>query len=260
MLNKGLSLTPAEKREIAALEKLVIRAARTAGLILTRYFQRREYHVRSKGAAGLVTDADLAAEAAVIKILRAGRPHFAFLTEEGLAKNLRPTADPSFGRTSGRWIVDPLDGTTNFVHGFPMFCVSIGAEWQGRVVAGAIYHPVLREMYHAREGGGAWLGGKKRLHVSKTKQVADALLTTGFTYQKRKHLNVEMNAFRALSSRARAVRRPGSAALDLAYTARGVFDGFWERRLNPWDVAAGGIIVQEAGGVVTDFSGRPFHP
>jgi myo-inositol-1(or 4)-monophosphatase len=188
------------------------------------------------------------AEETCIKLLLKKFPDFGVLAEE---------SDPRVSRGQGRWVIDPLDGTTNFVHRFPMFCVSIAAEWNDQVVVGVIYHPILRDMVVAVRGQGAFLNGKP-IRVSKTRKLDDALLTTGFTYQKQKLLHREMGAFERLSQTARAVRRPGSAALDLAYTGRGVFDGFWERNLSPWDVAAGSLIVEEAGGKVTDFQGNPF--
>jgi myo-inositol-1(or 4)-monophosphatase len=209
----------------------------------------KSFQVREKPKAGLVTNADLEAEAAAVKILKKGCPGFSFLTEEN---------PPATGNVPGRWIIDPLDGTTNFVHGFPMFCVSIAAEWEGKLAVGVIHVPVLKETYIAVAGKGATLNGRK-LKVSKTTKLTDSLLTTGFTYRKDEWLHEEMLAFERLSKVARAVRRPGSAALDLAYVARGVFDGFWERRLNAWDIAAGVLLVREAGGKVTDFEGRDLH-
>lgn len=232
-------------------------AAKAAGKVLLKYFGKT-FEVREKLQAGLVTNADLEAEAAVIKILKKARPDFAFLAEESgqTAASKRKKGENSDSPSEGRWIIDPLDGTTNFVHGFPMFCVSIAAEWHGQIVAGVIHHPVLNEITWAVRGKGCWVG-KKQVHVSKTAKLKDSLLTTGFTYRKR-DLHLEMGPFDRLSGIARAIRRPGSAALDLAYTARGVFDGFWERNLAPWDVAAGLLLVEEAGGKVTDFSGNEF--
>lgn len=233
---------------LAELEKSTIEAALAAGDVIRHYFGKR-FKIGSKGALGLVTSADLGAEKAAIKILKKRHKGFSFLAEEsGLTESQR---------TDGRWILDPLDGTTNFVHGFPMFCVSIAAEYQGELAVGVIYHPILQDLYVAVKDQGACVNGEP-IHVSKTKHVKDSLLTTGFTYQKKEWLDKEMEAFERLSRIARATRRPGSAALDLAYTARGVFDGFWERRLAPWDTAAGALMVTEAGGRVTDFSGRPF--
>lgn len=229
------------------LLKSAITAAEASGKILKRHFGKK-LKISEKKDAGLVTNADLEAQDKSVSILRKARPDFGFLTEE---------ASPEKSRDLGRWIIDPLDGTTNFVHGFPMFCVSIAAEWDGELVAGVIYHPILDELYTATRGQGAFLNGK-RIRVSKTRRLKDSLLTTGFTYAKEQALTLEIESFENLSSIARAIRRPGSAALDLAYTARGVFDGFWERRLSPWDIAAGALIVTEAGGKVSDFSGNSF--
>lgn len=226
----------------------MIEAAHAAGRVLLKYYEKK-IGVREKKGAGLVTDADLESEAAAIRILKKARPDFGILTEE---------SPPTPSSSGGRWIIDPLDGTTNYVHRFPMFCVSIAAEWENEIVAGVIFHPILKETYVATRGGGAFLN-KKKLRVSSTRELSSSLLTTGFTYRKDEWLRAEMTAFEKLSKVARAIRRPGSAALDLAYTARGVFDGFWERRLSPWDVAAGALLVQEAGGKVTDFLGNPFR-
>ncbi len=237
--------SPKEKLKI---KKAIIEAALASGSILSKFFNRK-ITVNEKEGAGLVTNADLAAEAAALKILRKNFPSFEVLAEESapVAKKER--------NHSGRWIIDPLDGTTNFVHRFPMFCVSIAAEWEGELLAGAIYHPILKDLYVAVRGEGATLNQKK-ISVSKTSDLRDSLLTTGFTYRKGEFLKHEIDAFERLSGIARAIRRPGSAALDLAYTARGVFDGFWERSLSPWDIAAGALIVLEAGGKVSDFSGE----
>lgn len=227
----------------------MVKAALISGAILRKYYEHTKKHgkleIKEKLGAGLVTNADIESEEACVAYLRKLRPDFSFLTEEETAERLP---------ARGRWIIDPLDGTTNFVHGFPMFCVSLAAEWDGEIIAAVIEHPVLRETYTATLGGGAFLNGKK-ISVSKTETLSDSLLSTGFTYRKTELLHTEMEAFEKLSGTARAIRRPGSAALDLAYTARGVFDGFWERRLSPWDVAAGLLLVREAGGTVTDFMG-----
>lgn len=228
--------------------KGMVRAAKLSGIILRKYYERvvnSDLKVSEKVGAGLVTNADIESEKSCVRELRKLRKDFSFLTEE-------ETTAQSIAR--GRWIIDPLDGTTNFVHGFPMFCISLAAEWDGEIIAAVIEHPILRETYTATLGGGAFVNGKK-LKVSRTDRLEDSLLSTGFTYRKTELLHTEMVAFESLSKTARAIRRPGSAALDLAYTARGVFDGFWERRLSPWDVAAGLLLVREAGGQVTDFEG-----
>jgi myo-inositol-1(or 4)-monophosphatase len=235
------------KIPLRELRATAVAAALESGAVLKKHFGK-EIDVRSKGQAGLVTNADFESEEKCIKVLLKKFPQFGVLAEE---------SDPKKSESEGRWIIDPLDGTTNFVHRFPMFCVSIAAEWEEQVVVGVIYHPILNELWVAAKGKGVRLNGK-RITVSKTRKLSDSLLTTGFTYQKQKLLHREMGAFERLSQLARAVRRPGSAALDLAYTGRGVFDGFWERNLSPWDVAAGSLIVEEAGGKVTDFKGNPF--
>ncbi len=231
------------------LRDAAIEAAEAAGHELSKRF-KKALKISEKKNAGLVTDADLAAEAAAMRVLKRKAPHFGFLTEESAPE---PSAVPS----EGRWICDPLDGTTNFVHGFPMFCVSIAAEWRDETVVGVIHHPILKETYVAVRGKGAFLNGK-RIQVSKTQRIRDSLLTTGFTYRKTDWLRTEIRVFEKMSGMARAVRRPGSAALDLAYTASGVFDGFWERGLADWDMAAGALLVSEAGGKVTHFDGSPF--
>jgi len=238
-------ITPPDPKKLA---KVLIRASHAAGKVLMKHY-RKKLTLTEKPGAGLVSNADIAAEKVALKILRQARPDFGILTEESPAE-ISPGA--------GRFILDPLDGTTNFIHGFPMFCVSVAAEWDGQIVAGVIFHPTMAETYVATLGGGAFVNGK-RMRVSRTATLRDSLLTTGFTYRKDEWLREEMEAFERLSAIARAVRRPGSAALDLAYVARGSFDAFWERRLSPWDVAAGSLLVQEAGGKVTDFQGKPFR-
>jgi myo-inositol-1(or 4)-monophosphatase len=237
-----------EKSVPPALVKASIEAAQAAGDVLARHFGKK-LKISEKKGAGLVTNADFAAEKAALKVLKKKFPDFGILTEE---------SPPQPGHSEGRFVLDPLDGTTNFVHGFPMFCVSLAAEWQGQVVVGVIYHPIFKDTYLAVRGKGATVNGKK-MRISKTARLQDALLTTGFTYRKRELLHTEMDAFERLSGTCRAIRRPGSAALDLAYTARGVFDGFWERGLSAWDVAAGSLLVSEAGGKVTDLQGQPFR-
>jgi len=239
-------MTP-RKIPLRQLENAAVSAALAAGRVLRKHFGK-PISIREKDNLSLVTNADVEAEETSIKLLLKKFPDFGVLAEE---------SDPRRSRDLGRWIIDPLDGTTNFVHRFPMFCVSIAAEWDEKVVVGVIYHPILREMTVAVRGQGARCNGKL-IRVSKSRKLNESLLTTGFTYHKKTLLHREMGAFERLSGIARAVRRPGSAALDLAYTGRGVFDGFWERNLSPWDVAAGSLVVEEAGGKVTDFQGKPF--
>lgn len=240
------------------LLKAAIRASHEAGKVLCHYFEK-DISVQKKKDAGLVTIADTTAEKTVMKILSKAGPEFHYLAEE--SKPSKQAFIQAQKKNTPFWIIDPLDGTTNFVHGFPMFCVSIGGFWNGKLQLGVIYHPVLDETYYAVRGKGAFLitstGKKRRLQVSKTKQLSESLLTTGFfTYVKNYEMRKQMSTFAALTTESRGVRRPGSAALDLAYTARGVFDGYWEISLSPWDIAAGAVIVEEAGGTVTGLEGK----
>jgi myo-inositol-1(or 4)-monophosphatase len=230
--------------------KVAVDAALQAGAVIRRHYTRK-IEVREKGKLGLVTNVDFEAEDVALGVLKKAEPNFALLTEETHSNGVRAKGQ------EGLWIVDPLDGTTNFVHRFPMFCVTIAAEFQGEIVVGVTYHPILNELYTAVKGKGAFVN-KKRMWVSETKTLKNSLLATGFAYSERDLLKTEMTSFEKASRAARAVRRPGSAALDLAYTARGVFDGFWERYLSPWDVAAGSLLVSEAGGKVTNFAGKKF--
>lgn len=241
---------PKQKVSKKILLEGAVDAALKAGAVIRKYYSKK-IEVRSKGKLGLVTNADMEAEAVALKILKKCEPGFGLLTEETNSAGLQQK------HQTGMWIVDPLDGTTNFVHRFPMFCVTIAAEIEGQIEVAVTYHPILDELYTAIRGQGAYKNGQ-RMSVSSSKSIPECLLTTGFAYQARDSLSVEMKTFENLSRSARAVRRPGSAALDLAYTAAGVFDGFWERHLSPWDVAAGSLLVQEAGGKVTNFSGGKF--
>ena len=222
-----------------------IRTAREAGdLLLARVGLPLE--TREKGTRGdLVTESDRAAEALIVARLRAAYPDCTILGEEEGTYQ---------GSSDERWIVDPLDGTTNYAHGYPLFCVSIAYERAGMVTAAAIYAPAIGEMYAASLGAGAACN-ERRIAVSDTQTVADSLVCTGF-----KPANYERNGenFARLSRRAQGVRRDGSAALDLAFVAAGRFDAFWEFDLSPWDVAAGALIVREAGGTVSAIDGGPF--
>jgi myo-inositol-1(or 4)-monophosphatase len=243
-----LRMTTHDKKQIL---KTAMRAAKAGGAITVKYFRRLK-HVSEKRDAGLVSEADQQSEEKIRTMVKKAFPQHRFLGEEtGLTENLASTCD--------LWIVDPLDGTTNYVHGFPFFCVSIGFESEGKVQVGVVHAPLLGQTYWAVRGGGAFLNGRP-IGVSRTKVLDNSLLATGFSYQKKKLLQRELNDFKALSERVRGIRRCGSAALDLCMVASGVFDGFWERALAPWDTAAGSLIVREAGGLVTDFSGAPFHP
>jgi myo-inositol-1(or 4)-monophosphatase len=233
------------RAEVLALAE---RLARAAGAI-----QRDRYEtgvrIGTKSAPiDLVTEVDHACEALIVERLRAERPQDAVLAEEGSGGD-RPDAE-------WRWIVDPLDGTTNYAHGYPRFCVSIGVEHHGVRSVGAVYDPLLDELYTATRGGGAFLNGR-RLRVSEEADLSRALVATGFAYDVRQNPEDNLDHFGVFVKHARAVRRDGSAALDLCYLAAGRFDGFWELQLHPWDVAAGFLMVEEAGGRVSDRKGGP---
>ncbi len=220
-------------------------AAHEAGRIqLASYGKPVE--ITHKGVINLVTEVDHACEEAIVGRLGKAFPDHAILAEEGRL---------SAGDSNFRWIIDPLDGTTNYAHGYPKFCVSIALEHRGRVLLGVVFDPVLGEEFSAVRGEGATLNGRP-IHVSACKDLLKALLSTGFAYDIRENPDNNVDYFTAFIMAAQAVRRDGAAALDLGYTAMGRFDGFWELELKPWDVAAGGLIVREAGGRVTDFEGR----
>ena len=227
-----------------------------AGLLL-HDFHERGVRTEYKGDVDLVTEADRASEKLIVEKLRETFPKHGIYGEEGTRANL----DAEY-----RWYVDPLDGTTNFAHGFPYFCVSLGLEHRppglapdqdGEIVAGVIYQPVHNELFVAEKGSGAYLNGRQ-LHVSKTTHLQEALLATGFPSHKR-HENPNIHFYQQLTLRSHGVRRAGAAALDLAYTAAGRFDAYWEFNLNPWDTAAGALMVTEAGGKMSRFDGSPFR-
>jgi myo-inositol-1(or 4)-monophosphatase len=225
---------------------LAVRLARAAGAI-----QRERYEtgvrVRTKSAPiDLVTDVDHACEALIVETLKKERPGDAVLAEEGGGSDRTDAA--------WRWIIDPLDGTTNYAHGYPRFCVSIGVERANVRALGVVYDPLLDELYSATRGGGAFLNGR-RLQVSREDDLGRALVATGFAYDVRHNPDDNLDHFGSFVKHARAVRRDGSAALDLCYVAAGRFDGFWELQLHPWDVAAGFLIVEDAGGRVSDRAG-----
>lgn len=224
---------------------IAIRAARSAGNIITRHVDRLDsLTVQIKDRNDFVTEVDHQAEQEIISILRKAYPDHGILAEES-------------GSTSGNdyeWIIDPLDGTTNFLHGFPQFAVSIALRHKGRLEQGVVYDPMRQELFTATRGAGAMLNDR-RIRVSKQKELEGALLGTGFPFKAQQHLDAYLNMFRALFPQTAGIRRPGSAALDLAYIASGRLDGFWEIGLNTWDMAAGILLIQEAGGISSDFMG-----
>jgi myo-inositol-1(or 4)-monophosphatase len=221
--------------------------AREAGALLMGYFHQH-VKIEYKGDVDLVTIADRKSEALILERIRAKWPAHDVLGEEGA--RIETGSDY-------KWYVDPLDGTTNFAHGFPVFCVSLAIDYKGKRVAGVLYDPTRDELFSAELGSGAYLNGE-RMHVSATSNLAECLVATGFPSHKR-HKNPNIFFYHQITLKTHGVRRAGSAALDLANVASGRFDGFWEFNLNPWDTAAGVLIVEESGGRVTDFSGGPFQ-
>ena len=229
------------------IKETAIDAARKAGRMLKERLGNAGC-VEYKGAVDIVTEMDRRAEALIISRIRETFPDHGFLTEESAE------ITSASGR---RWIIDPLDGTTNYSHGFPMFCVSIAFEDSGGVATGVIYDPMLDELFVAEKGKGATLNGSP-VKVSSTDKLDKSLLATGFPYDLRTSENNNLDHFYNFAVRAQAIRRAGSAALDMCYIACGRFDGFWEMKLNPWDTAAGALMIEEAGGGLSDFSGGEF--
>ena len=222
-------------------------ARRAGGLILEG--QKSSLQVSRKGPTDLVTDYDLRSEQMLVKSIREAYPEDHIIAEEGTSSRAAST------EAEHLWLIDPIDGTTNYAHGIPFYSVSIGLMVKEHLVFGVVYDPSRDELFHASEGGGAWLGDQP-LQVSETRTLEDSLLVTGFPYDIRTNPNNNLNHFNRFALSTRAVRRLGSAALDLAYVAAGRFDGYWELRLNAWDWAAGVLLTQEAGGVVTTFTGN----
>ena len=224
-------------------------AAEEAGKILTGLFGQVK-RIEKKGKIDLVTEADLQSEKAILDIIGRTFPQDSILAEEAGEEN-RPS-----GRT---WIIDPLDGTTNFTHGFPFFAVSIALEAEEGGVLGVVHNPYTREHFEAVKGMGAFLNNK-RIHVSQTRRLQDALLATGFPYDVHENPHGVMKSLQEMVIRAQDIRRPGSAAMDLCYVAAGIYDGFWEERLKPWDTAAAAVIVREAGGEISTFENDSYTP
>ena len=226
------------------LQAIAIRAVKESGQI-QREWLARDKKIELKGEINLVTEVDKRCESRIIDIIKEAFPEHNILTEE--------TPMPE-GSSPYRWIIDPLDGTTNYAHGYPCFCTSVALELEGEICLGAIYDPLLDELFTAQQGKGAFLNGE-RISVSTTERLTNALICTGFPYDLRESPVNNVDHFNNFIMEARAVRRDGSAALDLCYVAAGRFDGFWELKLYAWDVAAGKLLVEEAGGLVTDFGG-----
>ncbi|MES2766684.1 MAG: inositol monophosphatase family protein [Bacteroidota bacterium] len=229
------------------LLQCAIEAAKTAGAILKEGFGTSFKTENKEGVHNLVTEYDHKAENAIIELIKSKFPSHTFLAEESGASGIK-----NLLKDHVRWIIDPLDGTVNFAHNIPIFCVSVAAELNGEIVAGAIYQPITDELFTAFKGGGAFLNGKK-IEVTTTDLLKDSILVTGFPYNVSENPHGCIDHFSALLKLGLPVRRLGSAAIDLAYVAAGRFDGFWEVRLQPWDVAAGWLIVEEAGGKMSHY-------
>ena len=232
----------------SALLNIMVTAAFKAGRSLTRDFGEVEnLQVSVKGPADFVTNADKSAEKIVHDELHKARPTYGFLMEEG-------------GEITGsdgqhRWIIDPLDGTTNFMHGIPLFAVAIALQRGDEIVASVIYNPITEELFVAEKGGGAWLDDKKRLRVAGRKHLADSIVSTGIKTTGTPIDAQQLRQMAVISPATAGIRRTGSASTDLAWLAAGRFDGFWEARLSPWDVAPGWLMLREAGGTMTDYAG-----
>ncbi|HNV04149.1 MAG TPA: inositol monophosphatase family protein [Vicinamibacterales bacterium] len=246
-MSSSAASMPLDPRFLATAIDIVLRAGEIQLATLARGLT-----IGLKGEIDLVTDADLAAERMCRDVLASRFPSHAILAEE-LGGSV--PAPPASGCC---WIFDPIDGTTNYAHGLPIFCASLALEIDGRVEVAAIYDPTRKELFTAERGGGAYLNGAP-LRVSRAARLIDALLVTGFPYDIHAHADEVLGLFGAFIHRARAVRRLGSAALDMAYVAAGRFDGFWEDGLKPWDVAAASLLVEEAGGALSGIDGSPFR-
>lgn len=218
-----------------------------AGRIQKKYF-RKALSIMHKGEINLVTNVDFECESRILDLLRANFPDDEVISEE---------KTNTYESGKNRWIVDPLDGTTNYAHGYPFFCTSIAYEVEGEVVVGVIYNPIMDELFFARKGQGSFFNGEQ-IRVSAVSEIKQALLVTGFPYDIATNKSNNLNHWASFIMRAQALRRDGSAGLNLSYVASGRFDAFWELRLSPWDMAAGVLIVREAGGTVTSLAGEPF--
>ena len=226
---------------------IAVRAARRAGSIINRAaLDGSALEVKSKQVNDYVTQVDRAAEEAIMDVVRKAYPEHGFLAEESGA---------SADQAEVRWIIDPLDGTTNFIHGFPQYCTSIAVEQRGALAHAVIYDPARNELFTASKGGGAFLNDR-RIRVSKCRRLQDALVGTGFPFKELKRVDLYLAQLKRLMSETSGVRRAGAAALDLAYVACGRLDAFWELGLSPWDMAAGALLIQEAGGLVGGLTGE----
>lgn len=230
---------------------IAVKAARRAATVINRASTQLDLlTVQSKSPNDFVTEVDRAAEAAIIEVLREAYPGHGILAEESGELGPANGSESEFV-----WIIDPLDGTTNFIHGFPQYAISIALAKNGVPEHGVVFDPNRNELFTASRGSGAFLNDR-RIRVSRRTRLGDALLGTGFPYRQFDHVDAYLAAFRELTQKSAGIRRPGAAALDLAYVACGRIDGFWELGLAPWDMAAGALLIQEAGGLISDLAGE----
>jgi len=226
-----------------------VKAARRAGNIIIRGARDLDLlTVTTKGPKDFVSEVDRAAEAVIVETIHSVYPDHAILAEEGTGRDRNPDAEHV-------WIIDPLDGTTNFLHGFPQYCVSIALAHKGVVTQGVIFDPIRNDLFTATRGRGAFLNDR-RIRVSRRAHLRDCLVGTGFPFRDGSYLDTYLQMMKVMIQQTAGLRRPGAAALDLAYVAAGFYDGFFEIGLNPWDVAAGGLLVLEAGGLIGDLAGE----
>jgi len=234
----------------SALLNIMVQAAQKAGRSLVRDFGEVEnLQVSRKGPADFVSNADRKAEQIVHDELRKARPTYAFLMEE--AGEIRGTDGQH------RFIVDPLDGTTNFLHGIPLFCVAIALERAGEIVASVVYNPIMDELFSAEKGSGAWLNDRRRVRVAGRRHLADCVIGTGINARGTEGDALQLRQMSQILPATAGIRRSGSASIDLAWLAAGRYDGFWEAQLQPWDIAPGWLLLREAGGTMTDYAGTP---
>ncbi len=227
---------------------IAVKAARRAGNVINRGARDIDLlTITSKGPKDFVSEVDREAERMIVETLLASYPDHAILAEEGTAKGDNADAE-------NVWIIDPLDGTTNFLHGFPQYCVSIALAQRGQVTQGVVYDPVRNDLFTATRGRGAFLNDR-RIRVSRRQHLRDCLIGTGFPFRDGSYLDTYLRMMKTMIEQTAGLRRPGAAALDLAYVAAGFYDGFWEVGLNAWDVAAGSLLIQEAGGLIGDLAG-----
>ncbi len=243
----GLDRAAVDDETLEVLDMAIALAEEAGAIQRERYETRLDVQTKS-ASIDLVTEVDKACEAMIVEGIQASRSEDAILAEEGSGEDR--------AEARWRWIIDPLDGTTNYAHGFPRFCVSIGVERDQQRRVGVVYDPLMDELYHAVAGAGAWLG-ERRLSVSTRSRLDQALVATGFAYDVHKSEDDNLRRFANMLKSVRGVRRDGSAALDLSYVAAGRLDAYWEYKLHAWDVAAGFLILEEAGGRISDASGGP---